>query len=210
LLLAGSGIVTLATRGFAETPGAEIFYVLAMLAASLSALAERTSALRAWNAVGASTLLAAGAVLATGTDGLPDALVYLAGTVPAWATGWAALRRLDRSEGRALTWYHGLTASRPLASTTFFFAAIALSGFPISPAFVGEDLLLHHAMGHHHWLAAGLTVSFVANGIALLRLYVRLCLGPRERRFEASASTGRSPGGRIPGEYINSTVISIR
>lgn len=210
LLLAGSGIVTLATRGFAETPGAEIFYVLAMLAASLSALAERTSALRAWNAVGASTLLAAGAVLATGTDGLPDALVYLAGTVPAWATGWAAIRRLDRSEGRALTWYHGLTASRPLASTTFFFAALALSGFPISPAFVGEDLLLHHAMGHHHWLAAGLTVSFVANGIALLRLYVRLCLGPRERRFEASASTGRSPGGRIPEEYINNTVISNR
>lgn len=172
----------LTAREFDHWPAAEIFYAVAMLGASLSALAERQSPLRAWNAVTFSQLSAVGAVLATGTDGLIDGAMYLAGILPAWVLGLVALRSLvgQTAPPRVLSYYGGLAAERPFLSTIFFFAVLAMSGFPISPAFIGEDLLLHHAAGNDVWLAAIVTFTFVVNGLAMVRTYSRICLGPVE------------------------------
>ncbi len=50
-------------------------------------------------------------------------------------------------------------------------------GFPISPAFLGEDLLLSHASSHAPWVALPITIAFVINGIAAARVFQRLCMG---------------------------------
>ena len=175
----------LAIKGFDNWQGGEIFFAVVMVASSLSALAERDSPVRAWNGVAFSALLAVGAVLATGTDGLTDGVMYLAGVIPAWITGLLALRKLvPKRAPRMLSYYGGRVEDQPFASAVFFLAALALSGFPISPAFIGEDLLLHHAAGKDAWLAAVVTFTFVVNGLTIVRTYSRLCLGPRERKIE--------------------------
>ncbi|MCD2452338.1 hypothetical protein GO003_018270 [Methylicorpusculum oleiharenae] len=54
---------------------------------------------------------------------------------------------------------------------------LGLVGFPISPAFLGEDLLLAHASSHDLWFALPIAIAFVINGITAARVYQRLCMG---------------------------------
>ena len=54
---------------------------------------------------------------------------------------------------------------------------LGLVGFPISPAFLGEDLLLHHASSQGPWFALPITIAFVINGISAARVFQRLCMG---------------------------------
>jgi hypothetical protein len=61
-------------------------------------------------------------------------------------------------------------------------------GFPITPAFIGEDLLLYHASSQFAWIAALIAISFVIDGIAAAR---GLCcindpMPPYTRKFTSS------------------------
>ncbi len=58
-----------------------------------------------------------------------------------------------------------------------FLSFLGLVGFPITPAFIGEDLLLYHASREFAWIAALIAVCFVINGIAAARIYLRICMG---------------------------------
>lgn len=197
-VLASMGLfAVLARHPFERREAVEIAFALGMLGASLSALAERDSARRMWNAVAFGQWLAVGAVIATGTGGIVDGAMYLAGLVPAWLVGIVALRRLVPAPvPKMLTYYAGLAEQKTFASGLFFFAVLAMAGFPVSPAFVGQDLLLHHAAGKDLWLAAVLTITFVVNGLAMMRTYTRLCLGPREWA-EAREATGNFEDRRV-------------
>lgn len=177
----------------AYLPTATFAMILLAVAASLSALAERQSAVRAWNAIGYSALLAAGAVYTVDTSSFPDVLVYLSGISPAWGLGLAAISALPRGRNQQeLRWYHGLASTQPYASALLFFAALGLTGFPISPAFLGQDLLLHHATGNNLWLAVALSLTFVVNGLTAIRMCSRLCFGPNELAAEESVSSDRT------------------
>jgi len=80
--------------------------------------------------------------------------------------------------------FRAFAETRPGWSLVLFLSFLGLVGFPITPAFVGEDLLLEHASSQHPWFAAPITVSFVINGIAAARMYLRLCMGrPVELRM---------------------------
>jgi formate hydrogenlyase subunit 3/multisubunit Na+/H+ antiporter MnhD subunit len=59
-------------------------------------------------------------------------------------------------------------------------AVLGVSGFPLSPVFIGQDMLLHHAVDDFIWLAVVLGLIFSVNGIALMRIYAKLCLGRTE------------------------------
>jgi formate hydrogenlyase subunit 3/multisubunit Na+/H+ antiporter MnhD subunit len=60
----------------------------------------------------------------------------------------------------------------------FILAGLGLAGFPITPTFVGEDLLLDHIHEDEPLLLACVVLALILDGLVAFRTYARLFLGP--------------------------------
>jgi NADH:ubiquinone oxidoreductase subunit 5 (subunit L)/multisubunit Na+/H+ antiporter MnhA subunit len=108
--------------------------------------------------------------------------LYLIGVAIAGIVGFAALRRLRLIEGNIdLDQFHGHSYKHPKISMVFLLACLGATGFPITPTFIGEDLIFSH-IHEDQWLLAFFTsLSFVVDGLAIIRIYARVFLGPHSK-----------------------------
>ncbi len=152
---------------------------IAMVLASLSAFGQLNKPISVWNAITLSSTLAGIAVLFLNPQAKPDVAIFLSGILPAWLLGIMVLFRMLKNQDAAesLFTYQAMAETRPRLSLLLFISFLGLVGFPISPAFLGEDLLLSHASSHDPWFALPITIAFIINGIAGARVFQRLCLG---------------------------------
>ena len=152
---------------------------LAMAVVSLSAFSNKHSPGQVWHSITLSSVLAGVAVWMMAPTAGEDVLLFLSGILPSWALGMLALRVLLRHDDFAASpfVFRAFAETRPGWALVLFLSFLGLVGFPITPAFLGEDLLLSHASSQHPWFALPITVSFVINGIAAARVYLRLCMG---------------------------------
>jgi formate hydrogenlyase subunit 3/multisubunit Na+/H+ antiporter MnhD subunit len=152
---------------------------LAMAVVSLSAFSNKHSPCQVWHSVTLSSVLAGVAVWLMAPTAGEDVLLFLSGILPSWALGMLALRVLLKHDDFASSpfVFRAFAETRPGWALVLFLSFLGLVGFPITPAFLGEDLLLSHASSQHPWFALPITVSFVINGIAAARVYLRLCMG---------------------------------
>ena len=150
-----------------------------MVLASLSAFSQKHSPVSVWNAIAMSSMLAGIAVWFLNPDAWFDVAIFSSGIVPAWILGVVVLSRLLKNEhfNDSPFIYRAMAETQPKLSLLLFLSFLGLVGFPISPAFLGEDLLLSHASSHDPWFALPITIAFVINGIAAARVFQRLCMG---------------------------------
>jgi formate hydrogenlyase subunit 3/multisubunit Na+/H+ antiporter MnhD subunit len=66
-------------------------------------------------------------------------------------------------------------------------ACLGLAGFPITPTFIGLDLVFSHIHENQVVLAYATASSFILAGISLIRLYSRLFLGPHIKTYHETA-----------------------
>ncbi len=159
---------------------------LAMVMASLSAFSQKHRFILVWNAVALSCLLAASAVWFLHPSAWRDIAFFATGIVPSWLLGVLILSNLPNKQqfSAAPFAYRAMAETHPKLSLLLFLSFLGLIGFPITSAFIGEDLLLYHASSQHAWIAALIAISFVINGIAAARVFLRLCMGrPSEVNF---------------------------
>jgi len=64
---------------------------------------------------------------------------------------------------------------------------MGLMGFPITPTFIGEDLVFSHIHEDQIVLAFLCSVGFVFEGIAIVRIYGRVFLGPHTKNYHETA-----------------------
>jgi formate hydrogenlyase subunit 3/multisubunit Na+/H+ antiporter MnhD subunit len=108
-----------------------------------------------------------------------DILIYLSGVVTAAPLGYLAIVRLIHFEGPVdLDRFHGYANKHPKIAFTFLLACLGLAGFPITPTFVGEDLIFTHVGENQFVLVFMISLSFIIDGLALVRIYARVFLGP--------------------------------
>jgi NADH-quinone oxidoreductase subunit L len=152
---------------------------LLMVLVSASAFSQKHSPFKVWNSIAISSFLAALAVWLMVPSALFDLFLFLSGIVPAWLLGLLAMHFLLKNDNFAESSfrYRAFSETRPGLSLLLFLSFLGLVGFPITPAFLGEDLLLSHASSQHPWFAAPITIAFVVNGIAAARVFMRLCMG---------------------------------
>lgn len=134
-----------------------------------------------------SSILAATAVLMINPAATADSTIYLTGILPAWMLGIFVLFRLPKNQdpGQSLFAYQALAETHPKLSLLLFLSFLGMIGFPITPAFLGEDLLLSHATSHAPWFALPITIAFLINGISGALVFQRLCMGrPNELSIE--------------------------
>lgn len=96
---------------------------------------------------------------------------YLIGVVGIWLVPrhlrWQSLDHLG-----------GLCAHHSLSARLVFISFLGMSGFPISPAFWGADILLAECMQIGLPIALLFSGTFFLNGIVLARTFTRFYLGP--------------------------------
>jgi NADH-quinone oxidoreductase subunit L len=152
---------------------------LLMVLVSASAFSQKHSPFKVWNSIAMSSLLASLAVWLMVPSALSDVMLFLSGIVPAWLLGLKVMALMLKNDDFAASSfrYRAMAEIRPGLSLLLFLSFLGLVGFPITPAFLGQDLLLSHAANQHPWFAAPITVAFVVNGIAAARVFLRLCMG---------------------------------
>ena len=58
---------------------------------------------------------------------------------------------------------------------------MGISGFPITTAFLGEDLLFTHIREDQYGLAMLMAITFIVDGLAAIRIFARIFLGPDDQ-----------------------------
>ena len=111
--------------------------------------------------------------------------LYLSGVVTCGTLGFYVLNRLKKLESQYfdLNKYYGHVYEYPLLAFVFLLASLGLMGFPISPTFIGEDLIFSHIRSDQFFLAFFNSLAFIMGGIAIIRMYARLFLGPHIKTY---------------------------
>jgi formate hydrogenlyase subunit 3/multisubunit Na+/H+ antiporter MnhD subunit len=109
-------------------------------------------------------------------------LLYISGVCVAGLAGYLILKRFKKFEKNLdLHQFHGHSHIHPGVAFAFLLCCLGLSGFPITPTFLGEDLIFSHIHEDQIGLAALVAFSFILDGLAIIRLYARLFLGPHSQ-----------------------------
>jgi len=110
-----------------------------------------------------------------------EIVFYLSGVVEAGSIGLIILYLLAKQEKYNLDDYYGHAIEHKYKSILFLLSAIALGGFPITTTFLGEDLLFSHVHLDQPLFMGMLAVNYVISGIAIMRIYSRIFLGPNHK-----------------------------
>ena len=195
LISAGLPLVTLVLlsllmyqKGLPFHPTLAASAAFLMLFLSVLAFTQKRAALRTWNLVSLSSLLGGITTWLSDDHSSFYVALFASGILPAWILGLACIRGMQTRSvpGLGKFTYQGMAEKSPKLAIGFFLAFLGMVGFPISPAFLGQDLILYHLSGEHAWLAPLVAVSFVLNGISVSGIFMRLCAGrPVEFRQES-------------------------
>jgi NADH:ubiquinone oxidoreductase subunit 5 (subunit L)/multisubunit Na+/H+ antiporter MnhA subunit len=117
-----------------------------------------------------------------------EIIFHLAGVIVAGILGYIILWKMYKAEPDIdLNKFQGHVYEYPKMAALFLIACLGLAGFPITSTFVGEDILFSHVEYDQVFLAFYLALGFVISGIALIRMYARIFLGPHLKRYHEVA-----------------------
>jgi NADH-quinone oxidoreductase subunit L len=165
----------------------ELFALIGLLLV-MKAFSERKYPRLSWILVFANHFWVALAVSFNENYDYSENIIYLSGILVAGISGFICLQLLRKKElkYRYLDQYNGHVKEYPTLSFCFLISALALMGFPITPSFIGEDLIFSHIHQDQFLLGLFNSISFVLGGIALIRIYARLFLGPHIKTDHAT------------------------
>lgn len=116
-------------------------------------------------------------------------VLYSAGIVAAYAVGHLCLRHLEmRGESAMLIDYHGHSYEYPRVAFVFLMACLAFMSFPITPSFLGQDILLSTISLENAILVALFGAAYLLTGISIMRVYSKVFLGHHRKRYHEIAN----------------------
>jgi NADH:ubiquinone oxidoreductase subunit 2 (subunit N) len=154
------------------------FAFLALLMV-LKSFTERRSIRLAWTMLWMNHFWMVLAIAENENFAATEIAIYLSGVVFFGTLGWGLILWMTKQHGDlGLYGYQGYVRQHPSVAFLFLLAVLGLIGFPISPTFIGEDLLFSHIHEDQFVLAFLAALAFVMEGVAAIRIYARLFLGP--------------------------------
>lgn len=161
----------------------EFIGVLALLVV-LRAFTNRDNIYEAWGLILMNNFLIAMAISFNEKFIAQHVLLYLSGPVASAIFGLLILGYLEWKEKEInLKQFYGHAYHYPLQAFLFFLCCLGYSGFPITPTFIGEDLIYSHIGSNQTALAFIVSLSFIVDGLAIIRIYSRLFLSMPVKRF---------------------------
>jgi NADH-quinone oxidoreductase subunit L len=150
--------------------------------------AERSDARRPWLLVATAQLFIVLAVMLNRNFDSREILLYLSGTVVSAVVGYICLNKIRNIDNDiSLNHFHGYSHRQPWPAFGFLLSCLGILGFPITPTFIGVDVLFSHI--HHEQLAVIIftSLSFVFIEISVLRIYARIFMGMNKKMDHAMA-----------------------
>ncbi len=164
------------------------FYAFIGLLMVVKAFTERRNVLMSWFMVMMNHFWIALAISINDTIHFSTMVMYLSGVVISGALGYAAIRLLIKKEKRiTLARFQGHAFEYPTVAFVFLLACLGMAGFPITPTMIGEDLVFSSVREDQYFLALFLAISLIVDGLALVRIYARLFLGPHVKTYHSIA-----------------------
>lgn len=166
-------------------PGAFALIGLLMILKSFS---ERKSPLMSWLLLIMNHFWIALAISFNEKFELTEVVFYLSGIIVSGIVGyWGILKLKSYEPNIDLNQFHGHSFEHPKFEMVFLLACLGLAGFPITPTFIGLDLVFSHIHENQVVLAYAAASSYILAGISLIRLYSRLFLGPHVKTYHETA-----------------------
>ncbi len=148
----------------------------------LKSFSERKKVVLAWILVIMNHFWVALAISFNADFNYEQIYIYLSGIVVAGIIGYYIIQRLKVQERFVnLTQFHGHSYKHPKLAFAFFICCLGLTGFPITPTFIGEDLIYTHIHSDQILLAFVISLAFIIDGLAIIRIYARVFLGPHAK-----------------------------
>ncbi|CAM3844130.1 MULTISPECIES: proton-conducting transporter membrane subunit [Flavobacterium] len=161
----------------------EIFTFIGLVCVFKS-FSERKNPLMAWVLIIMNHFWIAIAILFNDKVDYFEITIYLSGVIVTGIIGVMALLKLKSiEENTSMNQYLGHVYEHPKFAFFFLIAVLGVTGFPITTTFIGEDLLFSHIESNQIILAFFVSSSFVVSGIAGIRIYARLFLGPHIKTY---------------------------
>lgn len=159
-----------------------LFFSLIGLTLVLKSFTERRKVFLSWILIFMSHFWIALAISFNESFSFTQIHYYLSGVVASGLLGYFCLLRLKKLESDTdLHQFHGHSYKHPKIAVVFLLACLGMAGFPISPTFIGEDLLFIHIHEDQVMLAFFTALIFIIDGLSLIRIYARVFLGPHSK-----------------------------
>lgn len=110
--------------------------------------------------------------------------IYLGGVLLSGLIGFAVLDRLKTLEGK-IDWndYQGHVYEHSDLALIFFLSCLGLMAFPITPSFLGLDLIFTYIDTDQVDFAIILAASYILVGLSVIRIYSRIFLGTHVKTY---------------------------
>lgn len=153
------------------------------------AFGERKSPLLAWILLMTNNFWSVLATSFLGEISIKELGFYLSGVIILGIAGYAILLLLQKKEKNhfTLNTYYGHVYQHPRMAFVFLISCMGVMGFPITPTFIGEDLLFSHIQENQIFLAVFNALAYIIGGISVVRIYARLFLGPHCKTYHSTA-----------------------
>jgi formate hydrogenlyase subunit 3/multisubunit Na+/H+ antiporter MnhD subunit len=91
---------------------------------------------------------------------------------------------LRKKEGTFdLNGFYGHVFEHKWMAFLFLMTCLGMAGFPVTPTFLGEDLIYSHIHEYQIWLTLLVSVTLIFSGLSVIRIYTRLFLGPHVKTY---------------------------
>jgi NADH-quinone oxidoreductase subunit L len=155
-----------------------VFSLLGLLMI-LKSFTERKHARQSWMLIIMNHFWVALAISFNEHFNFDHTVLYLCGIVVSGLLGFLCLFWLRLREGSIdLDQFHGHSYKYPRLAFIFLLACLGLTGFPLTPTFIGEDLIFSHIHEDQLILASFTALSFILDGLSVIRIFARVFLGP--------------------------------
>jgi len=164
-----------------------LFALLALIII-IRAFTDRGNALTNWTLVFLSQFFIALAIALNKQVDIDQILLYLTGGVFAGMVGYICLNKIKSIDDDIdMDKFHGYAYERPTVALVFLLSCLGLVAFPITPSFIGFDVLLTHIDEGQYALIFLTAVCFILLELSVLRIYARIFLGQHKKAYHPIA-----------------------
>jgi NADH:ubiquinone oxidoreductase subunit 5 (subunit L)/multisubunit Na+/H+ antiporter MnhA subunit len=154
----------------------------------IKAFTERASVRLSWSLILTNHLGIALAISFNEHFDVSHHVWYLSGVLISGIVGYICIQRMRKLENWvSLDKFYGHSYEHPRIALIFLIACLGVAGFPITPTFIGEDLIFSHIHQDQILLAFFVSLSLIINGLAAIRIYARIFLGPHVKTYHGVA-----------------------
>jgi len=141
----------------------------------------------AWNLIFLGHLFSVAFLFLASPENLAPLLMYAVGIGIAFVLGYGVLYYLQTKEKDNFANFQGHIYEYHRLGNFFFIICLCFMAFPITPSFLGQDILLSTIHSDHMLQIVLFGMAYVVSGIAIIRLFAKVFFGPHQKTYHEVA-----------------------